>query len=112
MLKPAAVRAGLGEWVNDGRGALRAETWVGFHTLRHTCATALFRRGWNAKQVQVYLGHSDAGFTLRTYVHLLEEDLPQPDFAALTGNEGNAWATQAAERGRNEEAAPLAAVAV
>lgn len=49
VLKPAAADAGLGEWVRDGR-RLRAESWVGFHTFRHTCATILFRRGWNAVQ--------------------------------------------------------------
>ncbi len=27
--------------------------WAGFDTLRHTCASMLFRAGWNAKQVQV-----------------------------------------------------------
>jgi integrase len=36
--KPAAVRAGV--------------PWAGLHTLRHTCATALFREGLNAKQVE------------------------------------------------------------
>jgi Phage integrase family len=43
MLKPAAAKAGLGDW-------------VGFHTFRHTCATSLFRSGWNAVQVQRWLG--------------------------------------------------------
>jgi integrase len=77
VLKPAAVKVGLGEWV-VARGRRRAETWVGFHTFRHTCATQLFLRGWNAKQVSVFLGHSDPAFTLRTYIHLLPEDLPEP----------------------------------
>jgi integrase len=63
VLKPAGRAAGVGDW-------------IGFHTFRHTCATMLFRRGWNAVQVQKFLGHSDPGFTLRTYVHLLPEDLP------------------------------------
>jgi hypothetical protein len=31
-------------------------------------------------QVQRFLGHSDPGFTLRTYVHLLPEDLPALPF--------------------------------
>jgi integrase len=65
VLKPACRAAGVGDW-------------LGFHTFRHTCATMLFRRGWNAVQVQKFLGHSDPGFTLRTYVHLLPEDLPEP----------------------------------
>jgi integrase len=66
FLKPAVEAAGVG--------------WVTFHTFRHTRATMLFRSGWNAVQVQKFLGHSDPGFTLRTYVHLLREDLPEPSF--------------------------------
>src|SRR3954453_20564394 len=75
VLKPAAVAAGVGEWVKTPKGR-RAETWVGFHSFRHTCATRLFRSGWNAVQVQRFIGHTDPGFTLRRYVHLLPEDLP------------------------------------
>lgn len=77
VFKPAAREAGVG--------------WAGFHTLRHTCASALFRRGASHKQVQVWLGHSDPGFTLRTYVHLLPEDLPDPsilDDLTRPGGEG------------------------
>jgi hypothetical protein len=48
--------------------------------MRHTCASILFRRGFNAKQVQVWLGHHSPAFTLATYVHLLPDDLPEPDF--------------------------------
>jgi integrase len=66
VLKPAARAAGV--------------QWAGFHTLRHTCATILFRRGLNAKQVQVWLGHHSPAFTLATYVHLLADDLPDPSF--------------------------------
>ena len=62
------------------KGKLRAESWVGFHTFRHTCATILFRRGWNAVQVQRRLGHHKPSFTLDTYVHLLPEDGPEPTF--------------------------------
>jgi integrase len=50
----------------------------GFHALRHTCATRLFAAGRNAVQVQRWLGHSAPGFTLRTYVHLLDDDLGAP----------------------------------
>mgnify|MGYP001413589819 CR=1 FL=1 len=67
IVKPAAVRAGV--------------PWAGLHTLRHTCASMLFRRGWNAKQVQMMLGHHSPAFTLSTYVHLIPDDLPEPDFA-------------------------------
>ena len=61
VFKPAAKRAGV--------------PWASFHTLRHTCATALFRSGMNAKQVQGWLGHHAASFTLDTYVHLLPDDV-------------------------------------
>jgi integrase len=64
VFRPAAQRAGV--------------AWLGFHAFRHTCATALFREGANAKQVQVWLGHHSPAFTLATYVHLLPEDLPEP----------------------------------
>jgi len=54
--------------------------WAGLHTLRHSAATILFRRGWNAVQVQKFLGHHSPAFTLAVYVHLLPDDLPEPDF--------------------------------
>jgi hypothetical protein len=57
----------------------------------------LFRRGLNAKQVQVWLGHHSPAFTLATYVHLLSDDLPDVDL--LLG--GNTEATQATETHRN-----------
>ncbi len=63
---PAAEGLGLG--------------WIGFHTFRHTCASLLFDHGRNVKQVQEWLGHADPGFTLRTYVHLLDDGLGSADF--------------------------------
>jgi integrase len=66
-VKPAAVRAGV--------------PWASLHTLRHTCASMLFRAGWNAKQVQMMLGHHSPAFTLSAYVHLIPDDLPEPDFS-------------------------------
>jgi integrase len=85
--------------------------WAGFHTLRHTCATFLFRSpakgglGANAVQVQLWLGHHKPSFTLDTYVHLLEEDLPDAGgFDALLSNRGNGGATRAPKSTRNERA--------
>jgi integrase len=98
VLKPAAVEAGLGEWVHVNGRRDRAETWVGFHSLRHTCATILFRHGLNAKQVQMWLGHHSPAFTLATYVHLLPDDLPDPAFLDELTVDG-------AESGRAEERA-------
>jgi len=64
--------------------------WVGFHTFRHTCASLLFEAGKDVKQVQEWLGHADPGFTLRTYVHLMDDGLGSADFldAAVRGNRG------------------------
>jgi integrase len=64
VLRPAAQCAGI--------------PWLGLHGFRHTCATSLFRDGANPVQVQMWLGHHSAAFTLATYVHLLPEDLPEP----------------------------------
>ena len=70
--------------------------WVGFHTFRHTCASLLFAGGLNVKQVSEWLGHADPSFTLRVYVHLLDEGIGAADF--LDGQVGNDWATQRPER--------------
>jgi len=41
------------------------------HQLRHWFASALLDGGVSIKAVSEYLGHADAGFTLRTYTHLM-----------------------------------------
>lgn len=43
----------------------------GMHVLRHTYASVLLDAGESIKALAAYLGHSDPGFTLRTYTHLL-----------------------------------------
>lgn len=43
------------------------------HDLRHTVATYLIDSGESAKTVQEFLGHADASFTMRRYVHGLDE---------------------------------------
>jgi hypothetical protein len=74
---------------------------VSFHAFRHTCASLLFAAGKNVKQVQEWLGHADPGFTLRTYVHLLDEGLGDADLMdeAVTSDlaQGNAGATRRTE---------------
>lgn len=78
VLKPAAVRAGIGEWVETPKGK-RASTWVGFHTFRHTCATLkILEEGWALEQVQVFLGHASYQTTARFYAHLRSTDAPVP----------------------------------
>jgi hypothetical protein len=92
-LKPAVRTAGV--------------PWVGFHTFRHTCVTRLFRRGLNANQVGVWLGHHSPGFTLATYVHLLSDDLPGSVFEDDLPESGNRG-TKAPEESRNPDHAEAA----
>lgn len=65
MLKPAMRSAGI----EHG----------GWHRLRHTAATRLIEAGARPDQAQRWLGHHDLAFTMRTYVHPAEDDLPDPD---------------------------------
>jgi integrase len=83
VLKPAGRRAGV--------------PWVGFHTFRHTCATMLFRSGANAVAVQKHMGHHSPAFTLSTYVHFLDDDLPSVDFLDDVTGSGNNLATSPTE---------------
>ncbi len=39
--------------------------------MRHFYASVLLDAGENIKALSTYLGHTDPGFTLRTYTHLL-----------------------------------------
>lgn len=42
----------------------------GIHTLRHTFASALLKKGTDIKIVSEVLGHSSVSFTYNTYIHL------------------------------------------
>jgi integrase len=66
VLTPAVEAAGL--------------PWVTFHTFRHTCASLLFEAGRDVKQVSEWLGHADAGFTLKVYVHLMDSGVGDAAF--------------------------------
>jgi integrase len=76
-LAPAAIGAGFKVEVN---GKKKTQSAVSFHTFRHTCASLLFEAGWNVKQVQAWLGHADPGFTLSTYIHLMDAGVGSPAF--------------------------------
>jgi integrase len=77
VLWPATAAAGL---VVDGDDEESEPFPVTFHTFRHTCASLLFEHGRNIKQVQEWLGHADPGFTLRTYVHLMNAGVGDAEF--------------------------------
>jgi len=74
------IRGKVADRVLNPARALVGLPWVSFHTFRHTCASLLFANGKDIKQIQTWLGHADASFTLRTYVHLLEEGVGSADF--------------------------------
>lgn len=58
--RPALAAVG----VDEGRGD-------GMHALRHFYASVLIDAGESVRAVADFLGHSDPGFTLRVYAHLL-----------------------------------------
>ncbi|HEX6970021.1 MAG TPA: site-specific integrase [Micromonosporaceae bacterium] len=58
--KPALVAAGIEPSRRNG-----------MHALRHFYASALLDAGESIKALASYLGHSDPGFTLRVYTHLM-----------------------------------------
>ena len=60
LWKPALDKAGIDDKRENG-----------CHALRHFYASTLLDAGESIKALSEYLGHTDAGFTLRTYTHLL-----------------------------------------
>lgn len=46
---------------------------LGIHTLRHTFASLLIKKGVDIKIVSEILGHKDVSFTYNVYVHILDE---------------------------------------
>jgi integrase len=69
ILVPATKRAGLPR--------------VGFHALRHTCASMLVERGLSPLRLQRWMGHHSAAYTLDVYGHLIDAELaPALDLGA------------------------------
>jgi integrase len=68
--KPALAAAGVIAEPGEGEGYIGAREH-GMHALRHFYASVLLDGGESIKAVSEYLGHHDAGFTLRTYTHLM-----------------------------------------
>lgn len=64
VLAPALKRAGLPP--------------VGFHALRHTCASLLIERGLSPLRLQRWMGHHSAAYTLDVYGHLIDAELSPP----------------------------------
>ena len=69
--KPALVTAGALPARQPGASRYAPSRDQGMHALRHFYASVLLDAGESIKALSEYLGHSDPGFTLRTYTHLM-----------------------------------------
>jgi hypothetical protein len=68
VLKPAAVRAGVGVFNRQsGKGAVVESTDVNFQVLRRTCATLFGAKAKDPRDTQAQLRHADPTVTLRHY---------------------------------------------
>nr|WP_308800885.1 tyrosine-type recombinase/integrase [Streptomyces polyasparticus] len=70
LWKPALVTAEVIPERQPGE-RFKASREHGMHALRHYYASVLLDAGENIKALAEYLGHSDPGFTLRTYTYLM-----------------------------------------
>jgi integrase len=52
-------------------GDIPSDRENGMHALRHYYASVLLARGVDIRALAAYLGHTDPGFTLRVYTHLM-----------------------------------------
>lgn len=68
---------------------------TGMHALRHFYASVLLDAGESVKALSEYLGHSDPGFTLRTYTHLMptSEDRTRRAVDRVLGSPSDGLAT-------------------
>ena len=57
---------------------------IRFHDLRHSFATLSLEQGMDIKTISHMLGHTDAGFTMNTYMHVT--DTMQQTVANAMGN--------------------------
>lgn len=73
LLEPLMDRADLLASGNEGR-IVRVRRDRKFHAFRHHYASWLVKEGANLKQLQKYLGHKRASFTLDVYGHLFDDD--------------------------------------
>lgn len=74
--KPALVVAKvIPAPAKDDRGRRRYVTTrhEGTHQLRHYYASVMLADGVSIKELSIFLGHADPGFTLRVYAHMLPD---------------------------------------
>ncbi|NOU05317.1 MAG: site-specific integrase [Hyphomicrobiaceae bacterium] len=71
--RAACERAGLGWYVEDGKGGKRFKTDVTPHTIRHTIASWADDENVDVKEIAQLLGHEDERTTRLTYIHARPE---------------------------------------
>ena len=64
---------------------------ISLHKLRHSCASMAINQGWNVKQLQYWLGHSDVQTTMNIYAHYDRQNLNK------VGEDMNSMSSKAAE---------------
>ncbi|MGY5012813.1 hypothetical protein ACWCY6_32780 [Streptomyces sp. 900105755] len=69
-VEPALASAGIIPTPEKGQRYASAREH-GMHALRHFYPSVLLDAGQSIKALSLYLGHSDPGFTLRVYTHLM-----------------------------------------
>ena len=100
--RPSLVLAGLApEPTKDARGRKRYANnrQDGMHALRHYYASVLLAEGVSIRELAEYLGHSDPGFTLRTYIHML----PDSHERAINAIDGRLFRPRSASSGAGAE---------
>ena len=64
---------------------------ISLHKLRHSCASMAINRGWNVKQLQYWLGHSDVQTTMNIYARYDRRNLN------IVGDDMNLMSSEAAK---------------
>ena len=89
LIFPSPITGGLRDPSSITRKLHRMQKRAGvpqirFHDLRHSFATLSLEQGMDIKTVSHMLGHTDAGFTMNTYMHVT--DTMQQTVANAMGN--------------------------
>ena len=71
----AEVRKLLNTWRTTGSATRGEVKKIRLHDARHSCASIMHAQGVPIAAISEWLGHADAAFTMRTYVHVQNDAL-------------------------------------
>jgi integrase len=86
--KPDSLSGTFSNWIRRHHDRLELPV-IGFHGLRHTYASLLLAAGVDLKTIAKLMGHTNVGFTLHTYAHVMrgsEEAAAEAVSAAIAGS--------------------------